>query len=376
MVDYITIIGGGLAGSEAAYQIAKRGIKVKLYEMKPDKFTEAHSNKNLAEIVCSNSFKSNLHTNACGLLKEELRKLDSLLIRIADETQIPAGQALAVDRELFSQKVTEELEKNPLIEIIHQEVTEIAISVKGGKLVLLNKDREVVEENLTREDANKIGKDYLASIDFPNMQESYFQTQENIITVNYVYKQGDILVYPDLIKVKIALDNGEILGVETNGYLTDHYDPNRKVIKLSRNIYGNDTISSMAVAAHEVGHAIQDKEGYFFLRLRTFIFPIVSFISRMSWLVILVGFFFEIVNAIYLGIIIVSASVIFELVTLPVEINASKRAIKELNSLNLITGEEDKVKNVLTAAALTYVAGTLAEILQLIRLIGILKDND
>lgn len=177
---------------------------------------------------------------------------------------------------------------------------------------------------------------------------------------------------------KILDKNGlnDLLIVETNGYLTDHYDPNRKVIKLSRNIYGNDTISSMAVAAHEVGHAIQDKEGYFFLRLRTFIFPIVSFISRMSWLVILVGFFFEIVNAIYLGIIIVSASVIFELVTLPVEINASKRAIKELNSLNLITSEEDKVKNVLTAAALTYVAGTLAEILQLIRLIGILKDND
>lgn len=177
---------------------------------------------------------------------------------------------------------------------------------------------------------------------------------------------------------KILDKNGlnDLLIVETNGYLTDHYDPNRKVIKLSKNIYGNDTISSMAVAAHEVGHAIQDKEGYFFLRLRTFIFPIVSFISRISWLVILIGFFFEIVNAIYLGIIIVSASVIFELVTLPVEINASKRAIKELNSLNLITGEEDKVKNVLTAAALTYVAGTLAEILQLIRLIGILKDND
>lgn len=177
---------------------------------------------------------------------------------------------------------------------------------------------------------------------------------------------------------KILDKNGlnDLLIVETNGYLTDHYDPNRKVIKLSKNIYGNDTISSMAVAAHEVGHAIQDKEGYFFLRLRTFIFPIVSFISRMSWLVILVGFFFEIVNAIYLGIIIISASVIFELITLPVEINASKRAIKELNSLNLITGEEDKVKNVLTAAALTYVAGTLAEILQLIRLIGILKDND
>ena len=122
MKDYITIIGGGLAGTEAAYQIAKRGIKVKLYEMKPVKFSEAHSNENLAEIVCSNSFKSNLLTNACGLLKEELRKLDSLLIRIADETSVPAGQALAVDREEFSKRVTEEIEKNPLIEVIHKEV--------------------------------------------------------------------------------------------------------------------------------------------------------------------------------------------------------------------------------------------------------------
>ena len=86
MNEHITIIGGGLAGTEAAYQIAKRGIKVKLYEMKPQKYSPAHSNENLAEIVCSNSFKSNLHTNACGLLKEELRKLDSLLIKIADKT--------------------------------------------------------------------------------------------------------------------------------------------------------------------------------------------------------------------------------------------------------------------------------------------------
>src|SRR5574344_2993765 len=113
MQDYITIIGGGLAGSEAAYQIAKRGIKVKLYEMKPEKFSPAHSNKNLAEIVCSNSFKSNSTTNACGLLKEELRKLDSLLIKCADETAVPAGQALAVDREKFSELVTKSIRKNP-----------------------------------------------------------------------------------------------------------------------------------------------------------------------------------------------------------------------------------------------------------------------
>ena len=122
MKDYITIIGAGLAGSEAAYQIAKRGINVKLYEMKPQKFSPAHSNENFAEIVCSNSFKSNLHTNACGLLKEELRILDSLLIKIADETAVPAGQALAVDRELFSKRVTEKIKSMPNIEIINEEI--------------------------------------------------------------------------------------------------------------------------------------------------------------------------------------------------------------------------------------------------------------
>lgn len=122
MKDYITVIGGGLAGAESTYQIAKAGINVRLYEMKPNNFSPAHSNKNLAEIVCSNSFKSNLHTNACGLLKEELRILDSLLIKIADKTAVPAGQALAVDRELFSQKVTDFLQSMPNIEIINSEV--------------------------------------------------------------------------------------------------------------------------------------------------------------------------------------------------------------------------------------------------------------
>lgn len=122
---HINIIGGGLAGCEAAYQVAKRGVKVKLYEMKPIKFSPAHSNENLAEIVCSNSFKSASLTNACGLLKEELRKLDSLLIRCADSTKVPAGQALAVDRDEFSKMVTDEITKNENIEIVKQEITEI-----------------------------------------------------------------------------------------------------------------------------------------------------------------------------------------------------------------------------------------------------------
>ena len=131
MNDFITVVGGGLAGSEATYQIAKRGIKVKLYEMKPDNFSPAHSNNNLAEIVCSNSFKSNLHTNACGLLKEELRNLDSLLIKVADETAVPAGQALAVDREVFSKKVTETLENMENVEIIRQEIGKDGLSIES-----------------------------------------------------------------------------------------------------------------------------------------------------------------------------------------------------------------------------------------------------
>lgn len=136
MKDYITIIGGGLAGCEAAYQIAKRGIKVKLYEMKPIKYSPAHSNKDLAEIVCSNSFKSNLLTNACGLLKEELRRLDSLLINIADKTSVPAGQALAVDRAEFSKKVTEKIQQNELIEIINKEVVDIKNIIEDGIVII------------------------------------------------------------------------------------------------------------------------------------------------------------------------------------------------------------------------------------------------
>lgn len=155
MEKYISVIGGGLAGSEAAYQIAKRGIRVKLYEMKPNKFSAAHSNNNLAEIVCSNSFKSNLHTNACGLLKEELRLLDSLLIKTADETAVPAGQALAVDREKFAKEVTKKIESLENVEIIREEVGK-DISLKGlakegivivatGPLTSDSLSREIIE---------------------------------------------------------------------------------------------------------------------------------------------------------------------------------------------------------------------------------------
>ena len=163
MKDYITIIGGGLAGSEAAYQIAKIGIKVKLYEMKPAKFSPAHTNANLAEVVCSNSFKSNLHTNACGLLKEELRILDSLLIKIADETSVPAGQALAVDREKFSEKVTSTLEKMDNIEIIRQEVTNLEDLLKEGIVIIAT--GPLTSDSLSKQIIKITGKERLAFYD-------------------------------------------------------------------------------------------------------------------------------------------------------------------------------------------------------------------
>lgn len=122
-IKEVNVIGAGLAGSEACYQLLKRGYKVNLFEMKPVKFSPAHKNKNFAELVCSNSLKSNDVTSACGLLKEELRHLDSLVINIADSVKVPAGSALAVDRELFSQKTTEKLKSFKNLNIIEGEVS-------------------------------------------------------------------------------------------------------------------------------------------------------------------------------------------------------------------------------------------------------------
>ena len=125
MKDFVTIIGAGLAGSEAAYQLAKRGIPVHLYEMRPKVSSPAHHTDQFAELVCSNSLRANTLENAVGLLKEEMRRLDSLIMESADATQVPAGGALAVDRHAFSERVTTRIKEHPLITVIHEEVTEI-----------------------------------------------------------------------------------------------------------------------------------------------------------------------------------------------------------------------------------------------------------
>lgn len=131
-MERVKVIGAGLAGSEAAYQLARRGVPVTLVDMKPEKLTPAHSSGNFAELVCSNSLRSDSHENAVGLLKEELRRMGSLIMECADLTRVPAGGALAVDREGFSRLVTEKLSSHPLIEIVSEEV----LSVPDGNAII------------------------------------------------------------------------------------------------------------------------------------------------------------------------------------------------------------------------------------------------
>lgn len=177
---------------------------------------------------------------------------------------------------------------------------------------------------------------------------------------------------------KILEANGldDIYVVETSGNLTDHYDPKRKVIKLSKDIFNGETIAAASIAAHECGHAIQDKEGYNFMKIRSFLVPVVNLVSKFSWIVIIIGLFTEIFNLFLFGIGLISISLVFQLVTLPVEFDASKRAKNELVKLNLIgNGEEVGVSNMLSAAAMTYVASVITSILEIIRLIMIFNDN-
>ncbi|MEW5949472.1 MAG: methylenetetrahydrofolate--tRNA-(uracil(54)-C(5))-methyltransferase (FADH(2)-oxidizing) TrmFO [Thermodesulfobacteriota bacterium] len=152
----VTIIGGGLAGSEAAYQIAKRGIRVTLHEMKPVRFSPAHQSQNLAELVCSNSLRSDALDSAVGLLKEEMRRLGSLVMEAADNTKVPAGKALAVDRERFSSYITQKIAVHPLITIVREEVTEIP--EEGLTIVATG---PLTSEGLSKRLGELIGENYL-----------------------------------------------------------------------------------------------------------------------------------------------------------------------------------------------------------------------
>lgn len=154
-MQYVTVIGAGLAGSEAAWQVAKRGIGVRLIEMRPDKQTPAHQSGKFAELVCSNSFRANNLENAVGVLKEEMRRLDSLIIKCADSNQVPAGGALAVDREAFAAEVTKKISENPLIEVIYQEAERIP---KEG--IIICATGPLTSDSLAKELLNLTGEEF------------------------------------------------------------------------------------------------------------------------------------------------------------------------------------------------------------------------
>lgn len=173
---------------------------------------------------------------------------------------------------------------------------------------------------------------------------------------------------------KILEVNGleKLYVVETQGKLTDHYDSSRKTIRLSSEVYHEESIAALAIAAHECGHALQDKEGYFFLRLRAMIYPVVSIGTKFAYVLLIIGFLFELMNMIIVAIALYGLGLVFQLITLPVELDASKRALNMLRSLHICNQVgDDGTGKMLRAAAFTYVAGVLSSALEIIRLLAI-----
>lgn len=168
-----------------------------------------------------------------------------------------------------------------------------------------------------------------------------------------------------------------VLILETQGELSDHYDPSKKVVKLSHDIYHGTTIAACSVAAHECGHAIQDKEGYTFLVFRNKIVPLVNFSSKAGYIAIMAGLLLSFSSLIWIGVALEVVILLFQLVTLPVEFNASSRALTHLEQMGIVDNSElSGSKKMLTSAALTYVAGVFSAVIQLLRLVLVARSRD
>lgn len=206
-------------------------------------------------------------------------------------------------------------------------------------------------------------------------------TSQIIVSASYSrYKKKlnnkDLTGYDVARKILDKNNLNDIIVLETKGNLTDHYDPARKTIKLSTDIYHGSSIASLAVAAHECGHAIQDKDGYKPMRIRNKIIPTVNICTRIGYLAIIIGAIFS-YKLMEIGIILLLALLAFQIITLPVEFNASKRALNELKTNRFLDKDEKKdAKNMLLAAAFTYVASMLSTLLEILRYVLIFADRD
>ena len=191
-----------------------------------------------------------------------------------------------------------------------------------------------------------------------------------------ILNSKDLTGYDVARKILDKNNLNDVLILETKGNLTDHYDPKRKTVKLSSDIYHSTSIASLAVAAHECGHAIQDKEKYRPMQIRSHLVPFVNICTRIGYLAIVIGVIFS-YTLIEIGIILLISMLLFQLVTLPVEFNASKRALKELNKLKLVEKDDETgAKNMLIAAAFTYVASLLSTMLEILRYVLIFTSRD
>jgi uncharacterized protein len=168
-----------------------------------------------------------------------------------------------------------------------------------------------------------------------------------------------------------GLYNVRVEGIQ--GELTDHYDPRSKVLRLSSGVYGQSSVAALAITAHELGHAMQDKDEYFPLRLRATLVPAVNIGSYLGWILLMIGIFLRMTGVAWLGVVVFSLGALFALATLPVELNASSRARQLLSQSGLIQTEDEMkgVSNVLNAAALTYVAALITAILQMMYWVSI-----
>jgi uncharacterized protein len=167
------------------------------------------------------------------------------------------------------------------------------------------------------------------------------------------------------------ISTGNLYGVQvagTQGQLSDHYDPRNKTLFLSQGVYESPSVAAVAIAAHELGHAMQDAEDYFPMQIRSFLVPVVNIGSNLGWVLIMIGLFLQQMNIAWLGVLVFSGGAVFALATLPVEFNASARAKELLYSTGIIQTEEERrgVNTVLNAAAMTYVAGLITAVLQLL----------
>ena len=205
MEKIVNVIGAGLAGCECAYQLAKRGIKVRLYEQKPIEFSPAHSSKDFAEIVCSNSFKSKELTNACGLLKEEMRLLDSLIISAADQNSVPAGASLSVDREKFSAYITQIIKENKNIEVIN----EVFENIDENQITVIATG-PLTNEKLSKNLAKLIGQESLYFFDAAAPIVSLSSLDENYYFEGNRYNKGDENSSGDYINCTMTKDEYDL----------------------------------------------------------------------------------------------------------------------------------------------------------------------